>query len=126
MVAATRETVVIMFSEVTGADLRAAREAKGVGRLVESASTEPKHNGRKTLYISMLDDVVNDYERFFVATEQAAVVLLPSAHSPGNFDTGLVVHEVSYVHALMEHGKALYGKHRLETVEAVDQLPVLR
>jgi hypothetical protein len=95
-------------------------------RLAESAEARLTNSERKRLYVSILDDLVNDHERFFVATEQVAVVLLPSAHSPGNFDTGLVVRNRSYVQALIQHGKALYGRRRLETVGAVDELSVLR
>ncbi len=67
-----------------------------------------------------------DHERFFVATEQAAVVVLPSGNSPGNFDTGLVIREPEYVQGLIQHGKALYGKHRVESLEDVEPLAVLR
>jgi hypothetical protein len=74
----------------------------------------------------MLDDLVADHERFFLATELTAVVVLPSANSPANFDTGLVVRDHSYVQGLVQHGKALYGKRRLETVEAINDLMVLR
>lgn len=81
---------------------------------------------RKRLFVSILDDVVADHERFFVATDSAAVVVLPSANSPANFDTGLIVRDPDYVQGLVQHGKALYGRHRLETVGAVDTLEVLR
>jgi hypothetical protein len=74
----------------------------------------------------MLDDLTADHERFFVATERSAVIVLPSANTPGNFDTGLIVRGGPYVHALMHHGKALYGKHRLETRRAIEDLQVLR
>ncbi|MGH3544762.1 MAG: hypothetical protein ACRDPW_02340 [Mycobacteriales bacterium] len=42
-----------------------------------------------------------------------------------NFDTGLLVEDQAYVRGLLEHGKALCGKHRLDTVESVQRLEVL-
>jgi hypothetical protein len=41
-----------------------------------------------------------------------------------NFDTAIIVHEPQYVHRLLQHGKALYGKHHLESFEAMDRLEV--
>jgi hypothetical protein len=79
----------------------------------------------KTLHISIIDDPTQYHERFFVVNECAAVVTLPSAHSPMNFDTGLIVHDRAYVQNLLEHGKALYSKHRLECRDAVAALEVL-
>jgi succinyl-diaminopimelate desuccinylase len=72
----------------------------------------------KSLYLSILDDLVADPERFFVASEHTALVMLPSATSPANFDTALLVRDPTYVDGLLQHGKALYGRRRLETVEA--------
>ncbi|MGH4009553.1 MAG: hypothetical protein ACRDTH_15620 [Pseudonocardiaceae bacterium] len=41
----------------------------------------------QTLHISILNDLTRYPERFFVVSEQAAVIILPSANSPMNFDT---------------------------------------
>lgn len=94
-------------------------------RLVE-AERHRSPGRRKRLFVSMLDDVVADHERFFMATDSAAVVVVPSANSPANFDTGLVVRDPDYVQGLVRHGKALYGRHSLESIEAVNALQVLR
>lgn len=56
--------------------------------------------------------------------DRAAVAVLPSAHSPMNFDTGLVIRDPVYVRGLI-HGQALSGKHRLESLDAVNELEVL-
>jgi hypothetical protein len=85
---------------------------------------EPAGRGRKRVHIGILTDLARDHERFFVANESAAVVVLPSANSPRNFDTGLIVGHSQYTQALVQHGKALYGPHRLESVEAVERLEV--
>ncbi|OLB76929.1 MAG: hypothetical protein AUI14_17530 [Actinobacteria bacterium 13_2_20CM_2_71_6] len=95
-------------------------------RLVELRAEQPARGNRKTLHISILVDVTNDHERFFVTSERSSVVVLPSANSPANFDTGLIIQDSSYVQSLGQHGRALYGKQRLETVDAISDLPVIR
>jgi hypothetical protein len=45
-------------------------------------------DAEQTLHISILNDLTPYPERFFVASEQVAVIILPSANSPMNFDTG--------------------------------------
>jgi hypothetical protein len=95
-----------------------------LSRLVELRSAQAAHNGTKTLHISILNDLAQYPERFFVANERAAVVTLPSANSPMNFDTGLVAHDPIYAKSLLQHGQALYGKHRLESLDAINKLEV--
>ncbi len=88
-----------------------------------NAGTESGDTQR--LHVSIHVDLNRHYERFFVASEQTAVAILPSGISPMNFDTGLVVRDSQYAQGLLQHGKALYGKHRLESVDAVNELEVL-
>lgn len=94
-------------------------------RLVKICDTQTTYPDAKRLYISIRTDLTRYYERFFVVSEHAAVAILPSGTSPMNFDTGLVVHDSSYVHGLLQHGKALYSKYRLESADAVNELEVL-
>lgn len=94
-------------------------------RLVELHAAQLTHDGKKTLYMSIRDDLTRHYEWFFVASEQAAVAILPSGTSPMNFDTGLVVRGPHYVQGLIQHGKALYSQHSLESVDAVNKLDIL-
>jgi hypothetical protein len=94
-------------------------------RLVALRSTRVDDNHVQTLYMSILNDLTRYPERFFIASEQAAVVILPSANSPMNFDTAVIVHEPQYVHRLLQHGKALYSKHRLESFDTLNQLEVI-
>jgi len=94
-------------------------------RLIEICDSRAGKDGKKTIHIGLLSDLARDHERFFVANEEAAVVSLPSANSPRNFDTALIVADPLYVQGLLQHGKALYGKHRLESRQAVDELEVL-
>jgi GntR family transcriptional regulator len=95
-------------------------------RLAELGSTESRSHGPKTLFVGMLDDLTHDAERFFVASERAAVVMLPSVNSPANFDTAVVIGDPRIAQALQQHGRALYGGQLLESVDAVKALEVLR
>jgi hypothetical protein len=79
----------------------------------------------RRVHISIITDLVRDHERFFVASESSALVVLPSVNSPRNFDTGLLIGDPQYAQALVQHGKGLYGSRRLESVEAVEALQVL-
>jgi hypothetical protein len=92
-------------------------------RLIELRN--PHANSRKTLHVGLLNNLTRDYERFFAASEQSAVVMLPSVNSPVNFDTGLVIRDPLHSQGLLQHGIALYGRHKLETVEAINELEVL-
>lgn len=83
------------------------------------------HVEEKRLRISIQRDTRTTPERFFVASERSAVVLGPSANCHTNFDTGYVFHRQDYVKGLLDHGQGLYGKNRLTTVEAIEQLEVL-
>lgn len=94
-------------------------------RLLELRDPASQHGG-KTLHIGMVDDLTEDPEVFFTASENAAVVTLPSLSTPGNFDTAVFIGDTRYAQGLVQHARALYGKRRLETVEAVNELPVLR
>lgn len=94
-------------------------------RLIELRNARAARNGAKTLHISILSDLAQYPERFFVANERTAVITLPSANSPMNFDTGLVAQDPIYAKSLLQHGQALYGKHRLESLDAINKLEVL-
>lgn len=95
-------------------------------RLVGLRNTSPNRNSHKTLHIGILSDTVREYERFFVASEQLAVATIPSVNSPTNFDTGVLFHNPTYAQGLLQHGKALYGRQKLETAESIDELEVLQ
>jgi hypothetical protein len=94
-------------------------------RLVKIREPKADRDAQKTLYISIINDLAQYHERFFAVNEKSAVITLPSANSPMNFDTGLVVYDPVYVKDLLHHGKALYGKHRLESMAAINELEVL-
>jgi hypothetical protein len=93
-----------------------------LARLLDA--TGPARIGHERVHISIVTDLVRDQEKCFVASESCALVVLPSANSPRNFDTGLFVTDPSHAGALVEHGRALGGPRRLESVQAVAALQV--
>jgi GntR family transcriptional regulator len=93
-------------------------------RLAEISSG--RSGGPKTIFISMVEDLTHDAERFFVASERAAVAILPSVNSPANFDTAVLIGDPRIAQALQQHGRALYGGRVLESAEAIKALEVLR
>lgn len=95
-------------------------------RLVELRNLPFNSQGRRTLFICILGDPVREYERFFVANERVAVATLPSIHSPTNFDTGLLFQSPTHANGLVQHGKALYGRKRLESAQSINELEVLQ
>jgi hypothetical protein len=94
-------------------------------RLLTLRPAQVNGSAEQTVHVSILNDLTRYPERFFVASEQAAVIILPSANSPMNFDTAIIVREQQYVHRLLQHGKALYSKNRLESFDAINLLEVL-
>ena len=96
-------------------------------RLLEIRDPSSREYGMQTLCVGLVDDPVREPERFFVASERAAVVTLPSFNTAGAFDSGLVLERPRDAQGLVQHGKALYaGSQRLEDVDTVKQLSVLR
>jgi hypothetical protein len=93
-------------------------------RLLDVAG--PAIEGRARVHISLVTDLVRDQEKCFVASESCVLVVLPSANSPRNFDTGLLVDDPNYADALVQHGRALCGPQRLESVQAIEALQVCR
>jgi GntR family transcriptional regulator len=96
-------------------------------RLLEIRDPSSREYGVQTLCMGMVNDPVREPERFFVASERAAVVTLPSFNTAGAFDSGLLLERAGDAQGLVQHGKVLYaGSQRLEDVDAIKQLPVLR
>ena len=96
-------------------------------RLLEIRDPSSREYGMQTLCVGLVDDPMREPERFFVASERAAVVTLPSFNTAGAFDSGLVLERPRDAQGLVQHGKALYaGSQRLEDVDTVKQLSVLR
>jgi hypothetical protein len=96
-------------------------------RLLALRDPESRAEGRKTLYIGIVDDLLGEPERFFCASEGRAVATLPSLTTAGNFDCGVVLLDPQDAVGLVQHGKQLYpATRKLETSEAVQALSVLR
>ncbi|MET8813987.1 XRE family transcriptional regulator [Streptomyces sp. NPDC004549] len=87
-------------------------------RLLELRDPAARHNGVKTLHIGAVERAEVP-ERFFVASETAAVVPLPSFHGAEGFDCGVVLSREAAV-GLVHHGREACASARpLETAGAV-------
>jgi GntR family transcriptional regulator len=96
-------------------------------RLLELRDPRSREQGFQTLYVGLLDDPLREPERFFVASERAAVAVMPSFNTIGNLDTGVVFDHPQAARGLLQHAKQLFaGTQRIEDVEAVRALPVLK
>lgn len=92
-------------------------------RLLELRDPSARRNGVKTLHIGMVEPT-EALERFFVASETAAVVPLPSFHGAEGFDCGVLLSREAAV-GLVHHGREACASARpVETIEAVRALPV--
>jgi hypothetical protein len=93
-------------------------------RLLELRDPSARRNGVKTLHIGMVEPAAA-LERFFVASETAAVVPLPSFHGAHGFDCGVLLSREAAVGLLFHHGReACASAQPVETIEAVRALPV--
>ena len=96
-------------------------------RLLDLRDPADRTYGMQTLHLGMMEDEIREPERFFVASESQAVVTIPSLTAASNFDTGILLAHPLQARALVEHAKQLYaGSAKLETLTAVEALPVLR
>lgn len=95
-------------------------------RLAALGGSQARRHGPKTLFVAMLEDLARDPEHFFVASERAGIVMLPSVNLPANFDTAVLIGDARMAQALQQHGRALYGGQVLESPADVDALDVLR
>ncbi|MFD4830644.1 XRE family transcriptional regulator [Streptomyces uncialis] len=92
-------------------------------RLLELRDPSARRNGMKTLHIGLVEPA-EALERFFVASESAAVVPLPSLHGQDAFDSGVLLSREGAV-GLVHHGREACASARpVETIEAVRALPV--
>jgi transcriptional regulator with XRE-family HTH domain len=88
-------------------------------RLLKLRDPADRSLGYKTLHIGMADGH-RDPERFFVASERSAVVVIPSLTGATAYDTGLVMADPALARGLVQHAREAYmGAERIETPEAV-------
>ncbi|MYV68253.1 XRE family transcriptional regulator [Streptomyces sp. SID2131] len=94
-------------------------------RLLELRDPSVRSRGVRTLNIGIVDRG-RTLERFFVASERAAVVPLPSLHSADGFDCGIFLEGDAAV-GLVHHGREACAAARLlGTMDDVRELPVRR
>jgi transcriptional regulator with XRE-family HTH domain len=96
-----------------------------LGRLLFLRDPDDRSGGVKSLNIAIIDDTVATPERFFVASEIAGVIIVPSLFGAGSFDTGIVVGAPAAV-GLIRHAREAYaGARRVETAAEVESLPIV-
>ncbi|MFC4561583.1 hypothetical protein ACFO4E_06920 [Nocardiopsis mangrovi] len=94
--------------------------------LLEVRDPADRSAGVQTLHIGVVEDSLLYPERHFVASEQQAVVSVPSLSNARAFDSGVVVGQ-DEAPRLVEHAVQLYAASRpVETRAAVEELGVLR
>jgi transcriptional regulator with XRE-family HTH domain len=95
-------------------------------RLLELRDPEDRSLGVKTLNIGLIGDTERFPERFFVASERMAVVVIPSLTSHEGFDSGVVLGAAAAAR-LVDHGRQAYAAAvKVETIEHASKLDVLR
>ncbi|MFD0623074.1 hypothetical protein ACFQ2K_09915 [Streptomyces sanglieri] len=92
-------------------------------RLLELRDPSARRNGVKTLHIGMVEPAAA-LERFFVASETAAVVPLPSCHVAEGFDRGVLLSREAAVGPVQYGREACVSVRPVETIDAVRALPV--
>ncbi|MEV6801941.1 XRE family transcriptional regulator [Micromonospora rifamycinica] len=96
-----------------------------LARLLEIRDPRDRSLGVKTLNLGIEEDPLAP-ERFFVASERAAVVPIPSLTSHEAFDSGVLL-GAGPASRLLDHGRQAYAAaRRIETVADVQALDVLR
>ena len=97
-----------------------------LARLMELRDPGDRSLGVKTLHIGMVEDTDNSPERFFCASEQMAVVPIPSLTSHEAFDSGVVFGPAAAAR-LVDHGRQAYAAaRRIETIAQIRDLRVVR
>lgn len=95
-------------------------------RLLTIRDPDDRSSGCKTLHLGIIDDTVGTPERFLCVCERAAVVPIPSLTSAEGFDSGLRLGPQA-ASRYIDHVRQCYaGARRIESVEALRALPVLR
>ncbi|MET9710283.1 helix-turn-helix domain-containing protein [Nocardiopsis alba] len=93
-----------------------------LGRLLEVRDPEDRSLGMKTLHIGLIRPEQDMPERFFVASERAAVVPIPSLTSAYGFDSGVLLGPPA-AERLLDHARQCYAAAtRVESLEALHGL----
>ncbi|MCK9875397.1 helix-turn-helix domain-containing protein [Frankia sp. Ag45/Mut15] len=95
-------------------------------RLLELRDPHDRSVGIKTLHLGIVEDTALVPERFFCASEQKAVVPIPSLTSHEAFDSGVLLGRAAAAR-LLDHGRQAYAAaRRVESLGEVRALDVLR
>jgi hypothetical protein len=95
-------------------------------RLITIRDPRDRSLGVKMLHIGLVEDDPGTPERFFCASESAAVVPIPSLTTSEAFDSG-VLFETGVAERLIDHARQCYAAaRRVETEQALRTLPTVR
>jgi hypothetical protein len=95
-------------------------------RLLQQRDPADRSQGVKTLHIGLVGDTDSSPERFFCASEQMAVVPIPSLTSHEAFDSGVVFGPAAAAR-LVDHGRQAYAPARqIESLAEIGDLRVIR
>lgn len=95
-----------------------------LARLLELRDPQDRSHGIKTLHVGLVEGV-GFPERFFCASENGAVVPIPSLTSHEAFDSGIALGRQQAVR-LLDHGRQAYAAaRRIETLQALRALDVV-
>jgi hypothetical protein len=80
---------------------------------------------RANVHVGIVHDLFRDQERFIVASERCAVIVLPSMSSIANFDTGLLIDDPEIAAHYVAHVRQAYlGAEPIETRADVEDLEI--
>lgn len=81
--------------------------------------------GRTNVHVGIARDLLRDQERFIVASERCAAIVLPSMSSIANFDTGLMIDDPEIATHYVAHVRQAYlGAEPIETRADVEKLEI--
>jgi transcriptional regulator with XRE-family HTH domain len=95
-------------------------------RLIKLRDPGDRSTGVKTLHLGMIGDTVATPERFLVASENQAVVPIPSLTSAEAFDCGMLL-GAAVSTRLLDHARQCYAaSQKIETDQALRDLETVR
>jgi transcriptional regulator with XRE-family HTH domain len=95
-----------------------------LGRLLALRDPADRSRGHKTMHIGMVDAAADSPERFFVASESEAVIVVPSLSGADPFDTGIVLGPDASAGLILHAREAYAGAKPVETAAALGALSV--
>jgi len=93
-------------------------------RLLALRDPADRSRGHKTMHIGLVDTAADSPERFFVASESEAVIVVPSLSGADPFDTGIVLGPDAAAGLILHAREAYAGAKPVESPAALAALSV--